>query len=97
MKTQAMKPAILASAALAAAFATTLSAAHAASCMVSDPTGTPLNMRESPNGRIVGTLRNGVFVTMRDVVEVRGQRWAELASNRAGGTVYVLREYISCR
>jgi hypothetical protein len=81
----------------AAALAASLSAASADSCMISDPTGTPLNVRESPNGRIVGTLRNGSFVTMRDVVEVRGKRWAELTSNRSGGTVYVLREYISCR
>jgi hypothetical protein len=85
--------AILATAILAAS----LGAASADSCMISDPTGTPLNVRESPNGRVVGTLRNGSFVTMRDVVEVRGKRWAELASSRPGGTVYVLREYISCR
>ncbi|MGL4240672.1 MAG: peptide-binding protein [Beijerinckiaceae bacterium] len=81
----------------AAALAATMSCAAAQQCMVSDPTGTPLNMRESPNGRILGTLRNGTFVTMRDVIELRGQRWAELAMNRPGGTVYVLREYISCR
>jgi hypothetical protein len=71
--------------------------AAAQQCMVSDPTGTPLNMRESPNGRILGTLRNGTFVTMRDTVDVRGRRWAEIASNREGGTAYVLREFISCR
>jgi uncharacterized protein YraI len=83
--------------AAAVILAASLTAASAQQCMVSDPTGTPLNMRESPNGRIVGTLRNGVFVTLRDVVEVRGKRWAELAWDRPGGTVYVLREYVSCR
>jgi hypothetical protein len=87
------KPVILAAAALAASF----SAASARDCMISDPTGTPLNIRESPNGRILGTIRNGERVIMRDTVDVRGKRWAELAWDRPGGTVYVLREYISCR
>jgi uncharacterized protein YraI len=82
---------------VAAALAASLTAAFAQQCMVSDPTGTPLNMRESPNGRILGTLRNGSFVTMRDVVEVRGKRWAEIATSRPGGTAYVLREFVSCR
>jgi hypothetical protein len=28
-------------------------------CRVMDPTGTPLNVRTTPNGNIVGTLNNG--------------------------------------
>lgn len=35
-------------------------------CVVADPTGTPLNLRVSPGGRIIGTLRNGVRVTYTD-------------------------------
>jgi hypothetical protein len=30
------------------------------SCRVRDPTGTPLNVRTSPNGNAAGTLNNGV-------------------------------------
>jgi hypothetical protein len=32
------------------------------SCTVSDPTGTPLNVRSRPNGPIVGALHNGATV-----------------------------------
>jgi uncharacterized protein YraI len=81
----------------AMALAASLGAASAQQCMVSDPTGTPLNMREGPNGRILGTLRNGAFVTLRDVIESRGRRWAEIDFGSRGGRAYVLREYISCR
>ena len=31
-------------------------------CIVSDPTGTPLNVRATPNGRIIGSLSNGTRV-----------------------------------
>jgi uncharacterized protein YgiM (DUF1202 family) len=31
-------------------------------CTVADPTGTPLNIREEPNGKILGTWDNGVRV-----------------------------------
>jgi uncharacterized protein YraI len=81
----------------AAALAASIVAAEAQQCVVTDPTGTPLNMRETPNGRILGTLSNGTMVTLRGTVDVRGLRWAEIASNREGGTAYVLREFISCR
>lgn len=33
-----------------------------ARCTVSDPTGTPLNLRSSPNGRIIRKLRNGTVL-----------------------------------
>ena len=34
-------------------------AAEGERCKVTDPTGTPLNVRQSPNGKIIGTLANG--------------------------------------
>jgi hypothetical protein len=68
----------------AAALAASLAPAHAEQCRVSDPTGTPLNVRETPGGRIVGTLRNGSFVNMRDTVDDRRD-------------AYVVREYITCK
>lgn len=33
--------------------------APAMSCTVEDPTGTPLNVRDGPNGAILGQLENG--------------------------------------
>ena len=49
-------------------FATTagLSAAHAERvCKVTDPTETPLNIRDEPNGKIINKLRNDreVYIT----------------------------------
>lgn len=33
-------------------------------CQVTDPTGTPLNVRATPNGKVIKTLKNGrkVFI-----------------------------------
>jgi hypothetical protein len=39
-----------------------LAMAEGERCYVTDPTGTPLNVRASPNGAIIGTLKNGKFV-----------------------------------
>lgn len=36
-------------------------------CQVNDPTGTPLNLRNTPNGEIVGALNNGVSVRVVQV------------------------------
>ena len=44
---------------LVVAIATT---AAAQTCVVDDPTGTPLNVRTSPNGAILGALYNGAVV-----------------------------------
>jgi hypothetical protein len=45
-------------------------------CEVMDPTGTPLNVRTSPNGHIVGTLQNGVQVSVLDrAVDRKKQAW----------------------
>ncbi|MGE3248577.1 MAG: SH3 domain-containing protein [Beijerinckiaceae bacterium] len=67
-------------------------------CMVSDPTGTPLNVRRSPNGRIVGRVRNGQIVVVRGITrDDRGRPWALLFSNDGASIGYVFREYVSCR
>jgi len=67
-------------------------------CMVSDPTGTPLNLRESPGGPITGSLENGHIVwlvtTERDG---RGRTWALVEERRGEPIGWVFREYISCR
>jgi hypothetical protein len=62
-----------------------------ARCVVTDPTSTPLNIRASPNGQIVGNLRNGDTVVIQAVVfRGQGRPWA----NIGGG--WVFREFISC-
>jgi uncharacterized protein YraI len=84
--------------ALAAVFPAMAGAANASECLVSDPTGTPLNVRSTPGGAVLGTLRNGAWVKMIGTADDRaGRRWAELQTNRYDRTVWVFREYVSCR
>ena len=78
-------------------------------CKVTDPTGTPLNVRETPNGVKIGTLRNGTKVTLfEDGSDSQGRAWGLVtwegnqlkntrAKNKAASEGWVLREYISCR
>ena len=67
-------------------------------CMVSDPTGTPLNVRGSPGGGIIGRLFNGDFVVMTGTAnDERGRRWAQITGTSSGIRGWVFREFISCR
>lgn len=67
-------------------------------CTVTDPTGTPLNVRTDPNGRIVGTVRNGQPVTILDTTaDGRGRPWVYIAESRSGDPIgWVFREFVSC-
>ena len=65
--------------------------AACARCVVTDPTGTHLNIRATPNGEIVGTLRNGAVVNVKAYVyDSRGRPWANI------GVGWIYREFISC-
>lgn len=62
--------------AAATVFAIEPSAALAAGeCLVDDPTGTPLNVRSSPNGNILMTLGNGERVEVIDEMMIGAKRW----------------------
>ncbi len=67
-------------------------------CQVSDPTGTALNIRATPNGVIVGAVNNGVSVRLvQSDQDPRGRSWsliARLPENQTLGWVY--REYVTC-
>jgi hypothetical protein len=47
---------------IAALFLATGTAHACGCCFVEDPTGTPLNVRDKPNGKIIGTFSNGEVV-----------------------------------
>ena len=68
-------------------------------CKVTDPTGTPLNVRETPNGRIVGTLKNNVDVYIIKIdYDSKGSPWAlvrRYGHNQSGAFGWVFREFIS--
>ena len=66
-------------------------------CTVADPTGTPLNVREEPNGKILGTWENGVRVRPYDEQTVNGKVWYAVErfadDNKAG---WVFDAYLKC-
>jgi uncharacterized protein YgiM (DUF1202 family) len=67
-------------------------------CMVSDPSGTSLNVRASPLGGLTGTIDNGAFVRVADTAEdYKGQPWAYIVGWEGGEQIgWVFREFVSC-
>jgi hypothetical protein len=73
-------------------------AAEGERCKVTDPTGTPLNVRESPNGKVIGTLPNGTLVS---VVELKnaanGKQWVNVQHYATKQPIgWIFREFVSC-
>lgn len=69
-------------------------------CRVTDPTGTPLNVRDNPNGRIINSLKNGREVYLREIShDQKSRSWALVGGYYQGKYRiwgWVLREFISC-
>jgi clan AA aspartic protease (TIGR02281 family) len=66
-------------------------------CIVADPSGTPLNVRTNPNGRIVSTLPNGLEVHIREIASLQGKTWARVSPGNEGATIgWVVRSYLDC-
>ena len=69
-------------------------------CRVTDPTGTPLNARLQPNGKVVNRLRNGRTVYAQSIsTDNEGKPWVLVAIKNQGSYKimgYVLREFVSC-
>ena len=88
--------------ALAATTGVALACGGAPVCTVADPTGTPLNIRLSPNGPVVGTAKNGTELAFVEHREVDGKLWAlverfeagELAADFDGA--WVFGAYLDC-
>lgn len=74
---------------------TALACGGAPVCTVVDPTGTPLNVRASPDGKIIGTLKNGDLVEFVEHKEEKGKRWA-LVSRFSEAAGYVFGAYLKC-
>jgi len=73
-------------------------AAEGGRCKVTDPTGTPLNVRESPNGKIVGTLANGALVAIVEAKDAaNGKPWVKIVDAKTYKPIgWVFREFVSC-
>jgi hypothetical protein len=85
------------------AFLAPFDPAHAdttAVCRVVDPTGTPLNIRLQPNGKIVATARNGdkILVFRGDeMLDDKGRTWLSVAlMTSAAPDGYVIGSYVRC-
>lgn len=70
-------------------------------CKVTDPTGTPLNVRDTPNGtRIITTLPNDTRVYIEETAtDPKGRPWVKVGGYSKGKYVvwgWVIREFISC-
>ena len=64
-------------------------------CKVTDPTGTPLNVRDT-NMNIIGTIRNGRIVQFpRDGSDSNGKPWAYIGTLYGHPVGWVYRELIS--
>jgi uncharacterized protein YgiM (DUF1202 family) len=65
-------------------------------CTVTDPTGTALNVRKSPNGRVIGSIQNDKTVTILGIsIDKKGRAWAKVRGN-AGSTGWILRDFVTC-
>ena len=69
-------------------------------CKVTDPTGTPLNVRDRPNGNVINALKNGREVDIIETAHDEQNRvWVRVASYYEGKYIiwgWVIREFISC-
>jgi hypothetical protein len=64
-------------------------------CLVADPTGTPLNVRQSPKGQTIGTLQNGQGV----VFGRTEQPWVKVSrvvNGRLTEIGWVWRKFVDC-
>ncbi len=91
-----MRKVLLATMAIAAALGS--NAMAQSRCRVMDPTGTPLNVRTAPNGQIVGTLHNGLLVSVVDqAVDANGRPWVYISRYDNGLALgWAFREFIAC-
>jgi hypothetical protein len=75
--------------------------AAAADCFVADPTGTPLNIRMTPNGQTVARARNGTRIQVfdgEDKLDSQGRVWYHVAlPTSAAPDGYAFAPYIRCR
>ncbi|WP_176946155.1 SH3 domain-containing protein [Bradyrhizobium sp. Rc2d] len=67
-------------------------------CVITDPTGTPLNVRTAPYGRVLGAIANGKRITIVDrTKDNRGRNWVYIADQNKKPLGWVFRDYVDCR
>ena len=73
-------------------------AAEGERCKVTDPTGTPLNVRAKPNGKITGTLANGTLVAIVESADdANGKPWVRVEAYATKKPIgWVFHEFVCC-
>jgi hypothetical protein len=66
-------------------------------CVVADPTGSPLNIRTSPNGKVVGKIGNGERIRISDQTTENGKEWAYISNAASRPMGWVFRKFLECR
>lgn len=98
MRTTFLSGKLIAIAALSVLCCTVFASAQGEVCTVTDPTGTPLNIRNAPGGRVIGTLRNGTEVYIEELrSDEQGRAWAKVSNPNRRSLGWVFREFVSCR
>ena len=89
--------AIAAAAPPAAVASDPTSAIAAKSCIVADPTPTPLNVRTDPNGQVALTMDNGASVHVLKQASIDGKSWSLIGSGQDGPMLgWVFTDYLNC-
>lgn len=75
--------------------------AQAQTCKVTDPTGTPLNVRSSAgssDGKVIGKLANGKVVYIAEYdYDKNGKPWVLVFDTRTDRYIgWIFREFVSC-
>lgn len=72
--------------------------AYAQTCKVTDPTGTPLNVRAAVAGKIIGKLANGKVVYITESrYDDKGRPWVLIFDAKTDNYIgWVFREFVSC-
>jgi len=66
-------------------------------CSVTDPTGTPLNIRAAPQGQVIATIENGILVSIiESSTDAKGKSWAHVADKNRRPLGWVYREFVTC-
>jgi hypothetical protein len=64
-------------------------------CVVADPTDTPTNVRDGPNGNILTSLDDGASVVIQRIAkDDRGRQWAKVYGDAEG---WIFRKFLRCR
>jgi hypothetical protein len=74
-----------------------MAAGASRTCVVADPTPTPLNVRTTPNGPMALTMDNGATVHVISQATVNGESWSKIGSGQDGPTLgWVFSDYLNC-